>query len=122
MPSSAQLQGESSLRTQLTEFQSRAQRPSSRGRVRPAMTVSRSRSSPVARGCGGWEAVLSDGVESQSGRPFTLGLGQDGRKGADVAGEGGYLGAVGRDGLKRELFGLGEVLGAAEGPSGDSAS
>ncbi|WP_370374957.1 hypothetical protein [Streptomyces laculatispora] len=75
---------------------------------------------PCGEGVETGKVVLSDGVEPIR-QTLALALGQHGREGPDVAGEGGDLRAVGRDGLELELLGLAESLGAAEDPSGDRA-
>lgn len=62
------------------------------------MTASRSRSMPAASVEAG-QVVLPDGVEPV-GQALALALGEHGREGADVSGEGIELGAVRSDGLE----------------------
>ncbi|MFE1381918.1 hypothetical protein ACFW6S_23580 [Streptomyces sp. NPDC058740] len=87
--------------------------PELQGRVSPAMTASWSRSMPAARV---WEIIAPDGVEPLR-QPLALALGEHPREGPpDVCGEGVEFGAVDQDGLKPEMIGIREGIGAPEGP------
>lgn len=64
------------------------------------------------------QVVLPDGVEPV-GQALALALGEHGREGADVPGEGVEFRAVHPNGLELKSLGLGEVVRTAEDPSGD---
>ncbi|MFF9673613.1 hypothetical protein ACF1GS_18225 [Streptomyces eurythermus] len=61
-----------------------------------------------------------DGVEPV-GQALALALGEHGREGANVPGEGVKFGAVRPDSLELDLLGLGEGVRMAEDPSGDGS-
>lgn len=64
------------------------------------------------------QIVLPDDVEPV-GQALALALGEHGREGADVPGEGVKFGAVRPDSFELESLGLGEGVRTAEDPSGD---
>ncbi|MBG7699749.1 hypothetical protein HCJ76_17065 [Streptomyces sp. MC1] len=71
--------------------------PEFQGRVRPAMTASRSRSMPAAKVWRLGKVVLADGIEPLR-ESFALALGEHVGEGPDVTSEGIEFRAVGQDG------------------------